>query len=171
MPGPVGGGAEVIGCGRQPCPGHGGPGAAVLEGFWHSGCDDPGTQVTEVGGGVLGAGNWQSGSGDPGVHDGGWALADAVSDAAAALRASVAPSRTTRLTARAQPRVRRGSHRNRRRGRIPARPAMLAEHGEGITRRPVVGAGREGVGSSVRWGRIGGVWGVPGCAGLVVGIG
>ncbi|MGH3847543.1 MAG: hypothetical protein ACRDS0_39930, partial [Pseudonocardiaceae bacterium] len=107
----------------------------------------------------------------PGVHDGGWALADAVSDAAAALRASVAPSRTTRLTARAQPRVRRGSHRNRRRGRIPARPAMLAEHGEGITRRPVVGAGREGVGSSVRWGRIGGVWGVPGCAGLVVGIG
>lgn len=131
----------------------------MLEGSWHSGCDDPGTQVTEVGGGVLGAGNWQSGSGDPGVHDGGWAVADAVSDATAALTASVAPSKTTRLTARAQPRVRRGSHRDRRREPVPARPVVLAEHGEGIARFPVAGAGRAGVGSSVRWGRIGGAWG------------
>ncbi|MGH7745814.1 MAG: hypothetical protein ACREQ5_13690 [Candidatus Dormibacteria bacterium] len=132
----------------------------MLEGSWHSGCNDPGTQVTEVGGGVLGSGNWQSGSDDPGVHDGGWALADAVSDAAAALRASVAPSRTTRLTARAQPRVRRGSHRNRRRERVPACPVVLAEHGEGIARCSPVRAGRAGVRSLVRWGRIGGVWGV-----------
>jgi hypothetical protein len=178
-PGPVGG-AEAVGCGMQPSPEHGGLGAAVLEGFWHSGHGDPGTQPTEagdpaglgsgtpVGGVVIGVGGWQAGSDEDesGVHawplgagggagGAGWAAAAAVAGAAAALIASVPLSTTTRLTTSAGPRLRRG----RRCGRGAAGAVVLAEGGNSSF-RCLVGAGRGWVGSSVRIGPTGGATGV-----------
>jgi hypothetical protein len=167
----------------QPSPRHGGPGAAVLEGFWHSGHGDLGKQPTEaggpagtgsgtpVGGVAVGVGRWQVGSDESGVHawplgagggagGAGWAAADAVAGAAAALVASVPPSTTTRLTTSARPRLRRGA----------AGAVVLAEGGESIS-RCLVGAGRGWVGSSVRSGPTGRATGVWGCEGLVGDIG
>ena len=134
----------------------------MLEGFWHSGHGDTGTQPTEtddpaglgsgtpVGGVVIGVGGWQAGSDEDesGVHawplgagggagGAGWAAAAAVAGAAAALIASVPLSTTTRLTTSAGPRLRSG----RRCGRGAAGAVVLAEGGNSSF-RCLVGAGR-----------------------------
>ncbi|HEX4100670.1 MAG TPA: hypothetical protein VHY21_09020 [Pseudonocardiaceae bacterium] len=150
----------------------------MLEGFWHSGHGDPGTQPTEagdpvglgsgtpVGGVAVGGGGWQVGSDESGVHawplgagggggGAGWAAAAAVAGAAAALVASVPLSTTTRLATSAGPRVRHG----RWCGRGAAGVVGLAEGGESSS-RCLVGAGRGWVGSSVRLGATGGATGV-----------